>query len=138
MLRRAQLSVFQDFQQRTAGFDLTPTGYSVLAILDRHPGMRQNKLTSLLALKAANCVTLINGLERRGLVVREKIKVAGRAVALSLTPEGQALLAEMDVQVNAHLELMRQRLGGEDLAELLRLLRKLLESGGEALADDLL
>jgi len=138
MLRRAQLSVFQDFQQRTEGFDLTPAGYSVLAILDRHPGMRQNKLTNLLALKPANCVTLINGLERRGLVVREKIKVAGRAVALSLTGEGKTLLAEMDIQVEEHLSLMRQRLGSEDHAELLRLLRKLVESGGEALADDLL
>ena len=138
MLRRAQLSVFQDFQQRTEGFGLTPAGYSVLAILDRHPGMRQNKLTGLLALKPANCVTLINGLERRGLVLREKVKVAGRAVALSLTGDGTALLAEVNVQVEEHLALMRQRLGGEDLAELLRLLRKLVESGGEPLADDLL
>lgn len=137
MLRRAQLSVFQDFQQKTEGFDLTPAGYSVLVILDRHPGMRQNKLTALLAIKPANCVTLINGMSNRGLVTREKVKVSGRAVALSLTHDGRELLGRVNERVRAHLDLMRERLGAEDLESLLRLLHKLVESGGEALGDDL-
>ena len=135
VLRRAQLSVFQDFQQAVEGLDLTPAGYSVLVILGRHPGMRQNKLTDLLAIKPANCVTLINGLEKRGLVVREKVKVSGRAVALSLTDDGMAVMAEADARVEAHLSRMRDRLGAEDAAKLLSLLRRLVASGGEVLAD---
>ena len=135
VLRRAQLSVFQDFQQAVEGLDLTPAAYSVLVILGRHPGMRQNKLTDLLAIKPANCVTLINGLEKRGLVVREKVKVSGRAVALSLTDDGMAVMAEADARVEAHLSRMRDRLGAEDAAKLLSLLRRLVASGGEVLAD---
>jgi DNA-binding MarR family transcriptional regulator len=135
VLRRAQLSVFQDFQQAVDGLDLTPAGYSVLVILGRHPGMRQNKLTELLALKPANCVTLINGLEKRGLVVREKVKVSGRAVALSLTEDGHLLLAKADDRVDAHMARMRERLGEADAARLLALLHKLVASGGEVLAD---
>jgi DNA-binding MarR family transcriptional regulator len=135
VLRRAQLSVFQDFQQAVDGLDLTPAAYSVLVILGRHPGMRQNKLTDLLAIKPANCVTLINGLERRGLVVREKVKVSGRAVALSLTEAGLVVMADADARVEAHLGRMRDRLGAEDAAQLLALLHKLVASGGEVLAD---
>lgn len=136
MLRRAQLSVFQDFQLRTEGLDLTPAGYSVLVILDRHPGMRQNRMTELLAIKPANCVTLINSLERRDLVVREKVKVSGRAVALSLTEAGRALVVRADEAVGKHLAEMRDRLGAEDAAELLRLLHKLVASGGDAVSDE--
>jgi len=135
VLRRAQLSVFQDFQQAMDGLDLTPAAYSVLVILGRHPGLRQNKLTDLLAIKPANCVTLINGLEKRGLVVREKVKVSGRAVALSLTHDGLAMMVESDGRVEAHLGRMRDRLGAEDAARLLALLHKLVASGGEVLAD---
>ena len=135
VLRRAQLSVFQDFQQAVDGLDLTPAAYSVLVILGRHPGMRQNKLTDLLAIKPANCVTLINGLEKRGLVVREKVKVSGRAVALSLTANGLVVMADADARVEAHLGRMRERLGDEDAARLLALLHKLVASGGEVLAD---
>ena len=135
VLRRAQLSVFQDFQQAVDGLDLTPAAYSVLVILGRHPGMRQNKLTDLLAIKPANCVTLINGLEKRGLVVREKVKVSGRAVALSLTEDGQVVLAEADNRVEIHRMRMRERLGEADAARLLALLHKLVASGGEILAD---
>lgn len=135
VLRRAQLSVFQDFQQAVDGLDLTPAAYSVLVILGRHPGIRQNKLTDLLAIKPANCVTLINGLEKRGLVVREKVKVSGRAVALSLTGEGLVVMADADARVEAHLGRMRDRLGAEDSARLLALLHKLVASGGEVLAD---
>jgi DNA-binding MarR family transcriptional regulator len=135
VMRRAQLSVFQDFQQRMEGLDLTPAGYSVLVILGRHPGMRQNKLTDLLAIKPANCVTLLNGLEKRGLLVREKVKVSGRAVALSLTEAGHVLLDEANSRVEAHLTRMRERLGEADAAMLLSLLHKLVASGGEVLAD---
>jgi DNA-binding MarR family transcriptional regulator len=135
VLRRAQLSVFQDFQHAVEGLELTPAGYSVLVILERHPGLRQNRLTELLAIKPANCVTLINGLEKRGLVVREKVKVSGRAVALSLTEAGHALLAEANRQVDAHRARMRERLGEADAALLLSLLHKLVASGGEVLTD---
>ena len=137
MLRRAQLVVFQDFQRRTAGLDLTPAAYSVLVIVDRQPGIRQNRLTEMLAIKPANCVTLINGMEKQSLLVREKVRVSGRAVALNLTDRGRALLAEANRKVGEHLTAMRERLGNEDAVQLLQLLHKLVGSGGDALGDGL-
>jgi len=135
MLRRAQLSVFQDFQRHTASFGLTPAAYSVLLIVDGQPGIRQNRLTELLIIKPANCVTLIHGLEKQGLLVREKVKVSGRAVALSLTDAGRDLLARVDTKVQEHLEAMQERLGAEDYRQLIRLLDKLVASGDDGLGD---
>jgi DNA-binding MarR family transcriptional regulator len=133
LLRCAQLFVFQHFQRDVEGLDLTPAAYSVLVILDRQPGIRQNKLTDLLAIRPANCVTLVNGLEKRNLVLREKVKVSGRAVALTLTEAGSALLCEANARVDAHRERLSRRLGEADTRLLLSLLQRLLAAGGERL-----
>lgn len=136
-LRRAQLAVFQDFREKTEGLDLTPAAYSVLICLDRQPGLRPGKLTSLLAVKPGNCATLIDGMERSGLVVREKLPVRGKGVALFLTDKGRDLLALATLSLDRHRAAMRERLGAEDLALLHRLLRKVVEAGGEVIDDEL-
>lgn len=137
MLRQAQLSVFQDFYRRTAGFDLTPVAYSVLVIVAGQPGIRQNRLTELLMIKPANCVTLINGLEKQGLLTREKVKVSGRAVSLQMTEAGRTLLARANEKVEEHLTAMRGRLGDKDYRLLLTLLDRLVLSGADTLGDGL-
>jgi DNA-binding MarR family transcriptional regulator len=125
LLRRAQLAVFQHFQDCVQGLDMTPAAYSTLVIVAHNPGIRQNVLTEMLAIKPANCVPLVNGLERRGLLLRTKVKVSGRAVALSLTDQGQAFLDQADGAVQKHLAVVRQRLGATNESKLLELLRPL-------------
>ena len=127
LLRRAQLMIFADFHERMGDLEVTPATFSVLAILRAFPRIRQNRLTEIMAIKPANGVTLINSLEKRGLLAREKLPVSGRAVALSLTEAGAALLNEADKRVDSHREHFRALLGDRDQEVLFALLRRLIE-----------
>ena len=118
-------SVFQDVYECTASFDLRPAEYSVLVILKEMTDVRHNRLARMLGIRAANCATLINKLEERSLVTREKLPVSGRAILLRLTKEGELLLCLANKQVDAHRQRLRDRLGEEGATQLLKLLTKL-------------
>jgi len=125
LLRRVQLAVFNDFQTRTASFNITPTEYSVLTVIDARPGLQQSQLAELVGVKPANCVTLITGLEQRRLLDRRALPKS-RALALRLTPEGKTLLEQVNQRVDEHQMHLVQLLGYEAHETLRNLLLRLL------------
>jgi DNA-binding MarR family transcriptional regulator len=128
-IRRAQMTVFQDFCASMAAVKLRPSEYSVLAIVNRYPALRQNSLAEMLAIKPANCTALITKLERRGLLKREKLPVSGRAIALRLSSRGQALLRQAERIVNHHRRRMENKIGARGVRKLLSLLNSLYDDG---------
>ena len=126
VLRRAQLTVFQEFQSLTEGFGLRPAEWSTLDLLSHMPGLRQNQAAELLAVKPANFAVLIDRLAARDLVRREPIESDRRALALSLTAAGIALLDRMAGMVEAHRSSLKARLGPGGAAALLDLLNRLI------------
>lgn len=136
LLRRVQLAVFADFQIRTAEFNLTPTEYSVLEVIQAEPDMQQNRLAEIISVKPANCVVLINGLEQRGLLDRRSVTPKpgrGRALALRLTPEGKKLLKKMNKRVQEHLDHLVRLLGGKAHEQLRQQLLALFEKAEHGL-----
>ncbi len=89
-LRRAQLTVFQDFIDSLAELDLRPGQFSLLTIVDANPGLLQSHACAALGIQKANLVPLLDGLQKRGLVRR--VARDGRANGLHLTDEGRRLL----------------------------------------------
>lgn len=126
MLRRALLLVHQDLTPAIEQAGLTSRLYSALTILSRSSPMRLYQLTELLGIRSANCVVLVNDLERRGWIRREKVPDRGRAVTLSLTDQGNRILARVDKEIGTRLDPLRQRLGDQDAELLLQLLHRLL------------
>ncbi len=129
LLRRAQLAVFGDFQVRTESFGLTPTEYTILSVIGAMPGLQQTRLAELIGVKAANCVLLITGLEKRRLLDRRvfaKKPVRGRALALRLTPDGKKLLKQINRRVLEHQLYLVEVLGHEAHEQLRHLLLLLL------------
>ena len=126
-LRRAQLSVFQTFHAFFDEFKLRPAEYSVLVLIDDNPGRKQTEIAQVLGIKRANFVTLVHGLEERGLVERQPSAHDKRANALHLTPDGKAFL---DSAQKRHATLEAEttaRLGGPAArAQLLALLDRLI------------
>lgn len=111
-LRRAQLSVFQTFLSVFDSLKLRPAEYSVLVLIADNPGRKQTEIGEVLGIKRANFVTLVHGLEDRGLVERVPSAEDKRANALHLTRQGEAFLAEAR-RVHEELEAeMVARLGG--------------------------
>src|SRR3954451_7281685 len=60
LLRRAQLASFKSFKEVFKGTNITPAQFSVLVIIDRSPGLRQNQVSDALGIKRANFVALID------------------------------------------------------------------------------
>lgn len=125
-LRRAQVSVFQQFMARFAEFGLTPAEYSVLALIGANPGSKQTQIGEALGIKRANFVTLVNSLEKRGLTERRQPAGDRRSNALFLTEAGEAFIARANaVQATFEAEMVERLGGAEARDQLVALLDKL-------------
>jgi len=111
-VRRAQLSVFQKFLAVFETLQLRPAEYSVLVLIADNPGRKQTQIAEVLGIKRANFVTMVHGLEERGLVERVPSAEDKRANALHLTDDGVAFLAHARAVHEAMEEELVARLGG--------------------------
>ena len=121
LLRRAQLWVFHDFNQRLAPLDLRPAQYSVLLVTRENPGLSQIALSQVLGIGRSGIVPLLDGLEARALLTRAPA-ADRRSHALFLTAEGSALLAKADILVQQNQDRMIDKIGRRQHDQLLRIL----------------
>ncbi|MBJ6986402.1 MULTISPECIES: MarR family transcriptional regulator [unclassified Devosia] len=125
-LRRAQLSVFQQFLSFFETLNLRPAEYSVLVLMEENPGRKQSEIAAALSIKRANFVALVDGLEKRGLISREVVANDRRANALYLTEQGTRFLADArDVHAKLEDDLVARLGGTEQRDTLLSLLKKI-------------
>ncbi|GGD43438.1 MarR family winged helix-turn-helix transcriptional regulator [Sinisalibacter lacisalsi] len=85
------------FRERmaAAGVELTPVQYAALATLAERPGLDQASLAADIAYDKVTIGGVIDRLAAKGLVDRRPSPTDRRAKALSLTPEGTALLVRV-------------------------------------------
>jgi DNA-binding MarR family transcriptional regulator len=127
MLRQAQLAVFADFIAGQHGAVARPGQFSILAVIDRNPGLSQSRVCAALGIKRANLVTVIDDLEALGLVRRDSSVKDRRSNHLHLTPAGQrALRSALDDQA-LHEARITRLLGVAGRRTLLKQLAKLCE-----------
>ncbi|MCA7118686.1 MAG: MarR family transcriptional regulator [Acidibrevibacterium sp.] len=124
-LRLAQIAVFQDFHRAVADLDLRPGQYSVLLMLRENPGIRASQVAEALGIKRTNFVPLLDGLEARGLVTRDRMESDRRAFALFLTANGTTLLARAEAAIAHHEQRLALALGEAGKPTLLALLAQL-------------
>ncbi len=125
-LRRAQLAVFQDFIVKMKGFDLRPAQFSILAIIQANPGLRQSRVSEALGINRANFVALLDELEKRKLARRARAEGDRRSNALYLTTNGEAFLNDAYRHLKAqHESRLDTALGAADKRKLLALLTRL-------------
>jgi DNA-binding MarR family transcriptional regulator len=127
MLRQAQLAVFADFIAGQRGAVARPGQFSILAVIDRNPGLSQSRVCAALGIKRANLVAVIDHLESLGLVRRDTSAADRRSNRLQLTPAGQrALRSALDDQA-LHEARVTGLLGIAGRRTLLKQLAKLCE-----------
>jgi DNA-binding MarR family transcriptional regulator len=125
-LRRAQVSVFQEFLSTFEDVSLRPVEYSILTLVHDNPGRKQIEISDVLGIKRANFVPIIDGLEARELVERRPSAEDRRANALYLTRAGLKFTLAVRKRHEALETELTLRLGGPaKRAELLELLRLL-------------
>lgn len=91
-LHQQSTQVFQA-QMQAAGFDLTSVQFAALDAIAQQPGIDQASLATTISFDRATIGGVVDRLEQKALVQRVVSAQDRRARLLSLTPEGEQLLA---------------------------------------------
>jgi DNA-binding MarR family transcriptional regulator len=115
------------FAERIQPLQLTPPQAGILRRLAQFPGQSQRELADALGMHAPRLVTLIDELEDRGLVARDRDPDDRRNYAISLTEEGRRLLTELGHVAAEHEHAITAGLDDDERGQLLTLLRRIAE-----------
>jgi DNA-binding MarR family transcriptional regulator len=130
-IRRLQQIAVAVFLQETEGSGLTPVQFGALQTLANQPGIDQRTLAGAIGFDTSTIAGVVDRLEQRGLLQREVSPVDRRARVLTLTREGQALLAQVVPGMLRAQERILAPLPKGEQAQFLRLLRTLVEANNE-------
>ena len=114
-----------------ADFGLRERSFSVLTLACSGLEPTQRELADFLSLDPSQVVTLVDDLERRGLVERAQGKQDRRAKIIVSTAEGRRMHAKARAAMDAAELDQLATLSGEESRELKRLLRKALWGAAE-------
>ena len=93
LIARAGVRMGQAFTRELRQFDITLTEWRVCSTLHHKPHQRLSEVALHTSTEASTLSRVIDGMMRRGLLVRDRAGDDARAVALSLTQDG-AMLAQ--------------------------------------------
>ena len=106
----------------SAPYELPTWSLTVLALIAANPGSSQTELASRAGLNKSALVGIVDQLEQRGLVERDRAASDRRRYQVSVTPEGERTIDELFAVVTAEEAPIRDALGERDMATLLALL----------------
>ncbi len=125
-LVQTSFAVIARLSEAAAAHDLSLTQLRALAILrDRQPKMAE--LATFLGLDRSSVSGLVDRAVARGLVRRDSSSDDGRAVRVSLTPEGRRLARRVTAEVGDLVAPMTDVLSPADQKRLGALLNRLIE-----------
>ncbi len=125
-LQRAASLSSARVDQAVNAFGLSASQLGVLDVLAERGSLHQQELVRALGRSKAQMTSIIDALEKRGAVKRERHATDRRFMTVHLTADGRALLERAaPVRAAAIIALMRE-LSGEQRARLTRLCRRLV------------
>src|SRR5215831_2390195 len=128
-LRMAQAAAFQAFSRLAKEIGTRPGRFATLMLIGRNPGISQTALSRANGRDKSSLTPVLNDLERRGLVLRERTSADQRAYRLSLTPAGRRLLAELTRCARVHEEKLDRIIGAREQKGFVRILKRIAEMG---------
>ena len=106
-----------------------PTGsLTVLALIAANPGSSQTALAGRAGLNKSALVGIVEGLEQRGFVDRDRAASDRRRYRVSVTAEGEQAMRALFALVDREEQPIRDALGKRDMIALLALLDRAIEA----------
>lgn len=127
LVRVARL-VGQRLTDRLADHDLTPIQFGVLAHLAIAAEMTQADLVRSVLVRPQSVAPLLDGLERRGLIIRTGDRARGRRNPVRITDDGRRTLDAVRAVALSTNDLTDIGLAHDESAELNRLLLKVVDA----------
>lgn len=131
-LNQISASVFQD-RMKSLGLDLTSVQFAAMNAIRVNPGIDQASLAGLIAYDRATIGGVVDRLEAKGLVIRRTNERDRRAREVSLTEQGEELLAKITPTVRALQADILVGLNPDEQVQFLKLAEKAAQ-GGNALS----
>lgn len=122
--RRAYLAVMPLFDERMEKYALRAVDFSVLTLINANPNLTQRRLSQAVNVSPPNMATLLDRLEERGLLVRQRNPFDKRSQTLVLTAEGAKICAKAEETVSELEAEATGMLTDAERAQLLHLLQK--------------
>lgn len=126
-IRLAHGACYRHFTETFTHLDLTQKQVSVLWLVMDHPGISQIDLGQRLRMDRATTMTIVNRLQARHYLRREKSRTDGRKQALYLNPEGEAALADAKRAIGEHEAWVKSRFTDAEVKTLVELLARIHE-----------
>lgn len=124
-LRLAQAVLYRDFAASLAKLDLTQRQFATLELVRANPGASQAHLAKVLTLDRPAMMAVVDRLEQRGLVLRERSASDRRRQELRLTETGAALLEQAARRVRRHDARFLSRFHRPEAKTLIEWLRRI-------------
>ncbi|WP_338446381.1 MarR family transcriptional regulator [Pelagerythrobacter marensis] len=126
--RRAWNVLRKDFEASVHDLGVRQAHIGILSVIRANPGINQGLAGRTLDIQRANMVALISELSDAGWVARGEDPGDRRAIALSLTPEGEKLLSKALERIEVHENRVFSVLSARERQSLLEMLQRLGES----------
>ncbi|GMM61961.1 MarR family winged helix-turn-helix transcriptional regulator [Novosphingobium pituita] len=126
-IRLAHGVCLRHFTETFAELGLTQKQVSVLWLVDDHPGIAQTDLAQRLQMDRATTMAIINRLQAKHLLRRDRSAHDGRKQALHLEPEGHAMLARAKLAIGEHEAWVKRNFSDAEVKTLIALLSRIHE-----------
>ena len=126
-IRLAHGAVYRHFTETFADLDLTQKQVSALWLIGDRPGVSQIELGRRLRMDRATTMTIVNRLQDRAYVRRERSDSDGRKQALFLTDAGIAALGEAKHCIAEHEAWLKARFSDAEVEKLVEMLARIHE-----------
>ncbi len=126
-IRLAHGAVYRHFTETFVNLDLTQKQVSSLWLVNDNPGISQIELGGRLRMDRATTMTIVNRLQERAYLRRERSTSDGRKQALFLTDEGAAALAEAKRCIAEHEAWLKGRFSPAEIEKLVEMLARIHE-----------
>ena len=131
-MKRAFNIIQSDLGRTLKPFDLRMLTYTALVLIVDNPGLRQSQLADAMDVERPNLVVIIDELECRELIVRDRVPTDRRAYALKVTLTGRQLYEKAVAAVTAHEEQLLQQLDGDTRQIVIAALKTIETNRGKA------
>ncbi|MBX2883962.1 MAG: MarR family transcriptional regulator [Granulosicoccus sp.] len=101
-MKRAFNVVKADLTLVLKPFELRMLTYTALVLIKDNPGLSQTQLAHAMDIERPNLIVIVDELECRDLIVRERVPTDRRTYALKITLAGQRLCEKAIAAVEAH------------------------------------
>ena len=123
--KRAYLHIKPMFDKRMAKYDLRPVEFTALSLINANPNINQKRLSEAINVSPPNLATLLDRLEARGLLQRQRNPLDKRSQTLVLTAEGARLCAKAEKTATELEAEASSALSDAERAQLISLLQKI-------------